>query len=82
MQALDPKLIATGEFRAEEIVEDNESSDDGQIEIQENNINIENLKLHASNVKECVVSVLKIGLACSAELPGDRMNMMIRDPME
>ncbi|OAY38521.2 putative receptor-like protein kinase At3g47110 [Manihot esculenta] len=75
MQALDPKLIATGEFRAEEIVEDNESSDDGQIEIQENNINIENLKLHASNVKECVVSVLKIGLACSAELPGDRMNM-------
>ncbi|XP_057990697.1 putative receptor-like protein kinase At3g47110 [Hevea brasiliensis] len=74
MQLLDSKLIATGDVRAEEIVEDNES-DDGQNEIQENNVNIENLKLQGSNVQKCVVSVLKIGLACSAELPGDRMNM-------
>ncbi|XP_057990712.1 putative receptor-like protein kinase At3g47110 [Hevea brasiliensis] len=74
MQVLDPKLIATGEVGAEEIVEDNDS-DDGQREIQENNVNIENLKLQGSNVQKCVVSVLKIGLACSVELPGDRMNM-------
>ncbi|XP_057998003.1 putative receptor-like protein kinase At3g47110 [Hevea brasiliensis] len=74
MQLLDPKLIATGEIRAEEIVEDNKS-DDGQNEIQENNVNIENLKLQGSNVQKCVVLVLKIELACSAELPADRMNM-------
>ncbi|XP_057990724.1 putative receptor-like protein kinase At3g47110 [Hevea brasiliensis] len=74
MQLLDPKLIATGEIRAEEIVEDNKS-DDGQNEIQENNVNIENLKLQGSNVQKCVVLVLKIELACSAELPGDRLNM-------
>ncbi|KAJ9160281.1 hypothetical protein P3X46_025695 [Hevea brasiliensis] len=74
MQLLDPKLIATGEVRAEEIVEDNES-DDRQNEIQENKVNIENLKLQGSNVQKCVESVLEIGLACSAELPGNRMNM-------
>ncbi|XP_057990699.1 putative receptor-like protein kinase At3g47110 [Hevea brasiliensis] len=75
MQVLDPKLIATGEVGAEEFVEDNES-DDGQIEIRENNVNMENMKLQGSNVQKCVVSVLKIGVACSAELPGDRMNMI------
>ncbi|KAJ9160279.1 hypothetical protein P3X46_025693 [Hevea brasiliensis] len=76
MQVLDPKLIATGEVGAEEFVEDNENeSDDGQTEIQENNVNVENMKLQGSNVQKCVVSVLKIGLACSAKLPGDRMNM-------
>ncbi|XP_057990711.1 putative receptor-like protein kinase At3g47110 [Hevea brasiliensis] len=75
MQVLDPKLIATGEVGAEEFVEDNES-DDGQTEIRENNVNMENMKLQGSNVQKCVVSVLKIGVACSAELPGDRMNMI------
>ncbi|XP_057990696.1 probable LRR receptor-like serine/threonine-protein kinase At3g47570 [Hevea brasiliensis] len=74
MQVLDLKLIAIEEVGVEEIIEDNES-DDGQLEIQENNVNTERLKLQGSNVQKCVVSVLNIGLACSVELPSDRMNM-------
>ncbi|XP_057998008.1 putative receptor-like protein kinase At3g47110 [Hevea brasiliensis] len=73
MQVLDPKLIATGEVGAKEIVEGKEG-DDGQTEIEENNFDVENLKSPGSNM-QIVVSVLKIGLACSAEQPGDRMNM-------
>ncbi|XP_057990710.1 LRR receptor-like serine/threonine-protein kinase EFR [Hevea brasiliensis] len=73
MQVLDPKLIATGEVGAKEIVEGKEG-DDGQTEIKENNFDVENLKSPGSNM-QIVVSVLKIGLACSAEQPGDRMNM-------
>lgn len=61
-------------MEVEEIVEDN-GSDDDQTEIQESDVN-ENLRLlPGSNVKECAVSVLEIGLASSAELPKDRMNM-------
>ncbi|XP_057998006.1 LRR receptor-like serine/threonine-protein kinase EFR [Hevea brasiliensis] len=74
IQVLDHKLIATGDVGAEEIVEDNES-DDGQTEIQECNFKIENLRLEGCDVQKWIVSVLKIGLACSVELPGDRMNM-------
>ncbi|KAJ9160278.1 hypothetical protein P3X46_025692 [Hevea brasiliensis] len=73
MQVLDPKLIATREVGAKEIVEGKES-DDGQTEIEEHNFDVENLISPGSNM-QIVVSVLKIGLACSAEQPGDRMNM-------
>lgn len=74
LQVLDPMLIASGEVGAAEIVEDNERDDD-HTEIQETRINVENLRQERGNVQKCIVSVLEIGLACSAELPGDRMNM-------
>ncbi|XP_057990725.1 putative receptor-like protein kinase At3g47110 [Hevea brasiliensis] len=69
------EVFRDGEVGVEEFVEDNETDDD-QTEIQENNVNMENMKLQGSNVQKCAGSVLKIGLACSAELSGDRMNMI------
>ncbi|XP_012091060.1 putative receptor-like protein kinase At3g47110 [Jatropha curcas] len=38
-------------------------------------ITIESLRVEGGSVKNCLVSVLKIGVACSEELPEDRMNM-------
>ena len=71
VQVVDPVLITAGELGAAETAEEN---DIYQAEIQEDNVNIEDLRLGES-AKECLVLVLKIGLACSLELPGNRMNM-------
>ena len=71
-QVVDPLLIAAGELGAAETTEENGIYD---AQIQEDNINIEDLSLEGGNAQKFLVSVLKIGLACSSELPGNRMKM-------
>ncbi|XP_057990719.1 putative receptor-like protein kinase At3g47110 [Hevea brasiliensis] len=78
MQVVDPVLLTTGELgtptNMAENMDDNDI-DDTQIEIQEHDFSIENLGSKGEDVKKCVVLVLELGLACSVEVPGDRMNM-------
>ncbi|PON42467.1 Tyrosine-protein kinase [Trema orientale] len=45
-----------------------------EIDLEEGNINIENPDQISTHLQKCLASVLKIGLACSAESPNERIN--------
>lgn len=54
------------------------NSNNGGTEIEEeggNNTSLENPNQMSSTLQECLVSVLKVGLACSEDSPNERMNM-------
>ncbi|KAJ9160296.1 hypothetical protein P3X46_025710 [Hevea brasiliensis] len=60
MQVVDPTLFAPGEVGAATAAAAENMDGDESIE---------------DSVQECVVSILQIGVACSVEVPQDRMNM-------
>ncbi|KDP44811.1 hypothetical protein JCGZ_01311 [Jatropha curcas] len=67
-QVLDPILFTAGDMGTAT----NNTCENAEDEIQES---IENLRVEGGNVEKCIVSVLKIGVSCAAELPEDRMKM-------
>ncbi|XP_037494677.1 putative receptor-like protein kinase At3g47110 [Jatropha curcas] len=67
-QVLDPILFTAGDMGTAT----NNTYENAGDEIQES---IENLRVEGGNVEKCIVSVLKIGVSCAAELPEDRMKM-------
>ena len=69
---VDPILIAAEGESAREVaaVGEEENADNDEIEVEENDG-----ETGIDLVQKCIVSVLKIGLACSAELPRERMVM-------
>lgn len=52
-----------------------ETAGGSAIDIEETNMNFEDLDQTSTDLKNCLVSVLKIGLACSNDSPKERMNM-------
>uniref|UniRef100_A0A2N9H9J9 Protein kinase domain-containing protein n=1 Tax=Fagus sylvatica TaxID=28930 RepID=A0A2N9H9J9_FAGSY len=55
---------------------DNDDNDDhNNIEAEEENNHIENLSRMNANMHNCLLSVFKVGLACSMESPKERINM-------
>ena len=52
-----------------------EDNNENEIEADEETHGIVNQCQMDANVHKCLVSVLEIGLACSAESPKERMNM-------
>uniref|UniRef100_A0A2N9EXM1 Protein kinase domain-containing protein n=1 Tax=Fagus sylvatica TaxID=28930 RepID=A0A2N9EXM1_FAGSY len=77
VQIVDPNL-STREVEetapATEI--DNDDNDDhNNIEAEEENNHIENLSRMNANMHNCLLSVFKVGLACSMESPRERINM-------
>ena len=52
-----------------------EDNNENEIQADEETLDIVNLCQIDANVHKCLVSVLQIGLACSMELPKERMNM-------
>ncbi|KDP44807.1 hypothetical protein JCGZ_01307 [Jatropha curcas] len=70
-QVMDPILFPAGNTG----IASNSVDDNDEENIQKCNISIENLRVEEGNLEKCIVSVLKIGVACSEELPEDRMNM-------
>ena len=77
VQIVDPNLLM-GEVNELAIaIEENGYNNDGQsdIEIAEERVHIQNSRQMNYNIQKCLLSVFKIGLACSLELPKERMNM-------
>ena len=52
-----------------------ENNNENEIQADKETHGIVNLCQIDANVHKCLVSVLEIGLACSVELPKERMNM-------
>ena len=75
VQIVDPN-ISTREVDETETEEDNHDNyDHKDPEAEEGKNHIENLHQMNANMHKCLFSVFKIGLACSLELPQERMNM-------
>ena len=81
VQIVDPNL-STREVdetktktETEEDYHDNYDHSDPEAEAEEGRNHIENLHQMNANMHKCLFSVFKIGLACSLELPQERMNM-------
>ena len=75
VQIVDPN-ISTREVDETETEEDNHDNyDHKDPEVEEGKNHIENLHQMNANMHKCLFSVFKIGLACSLELPQERMNM-------
>ena len=75
VQIVDPNLSTreVDETATEEDSHDNYDHTDPEAEEGKNHI--ENLHQMNANMHKCLFSVFKIGLACSLELPQERMNM-------
>ena len=77
VQIVDPNLstrkVDETEIETEEDNHDNYDQKDPEAE--EGRHHIENLHQMNANMHKCLLSVFKIGLACSLELPQERMNM-------
>ncbi|KAM7513357.1 hypothetical protein LguiB_012232 [Lonicera macranthoides] len=54
---------------------EDEKEDDDEIEVHKVNKITESSHSGIDNIKKCIVSVIKIGLACSVESPKERMRM-------
>ena len=75
-QIVDPN-ISTREVDETETEEDNHDNyDHKDLEVEEGKNHVENLHQMNANMDKCLFSVFKIGLACSLELPQERMNMV------
>nr|POF10788.1 putative lrr receptor-like serine/threonine-protein kinase [Quercus suber] len=75
VQIVDPNP-STREVDETETEEDNHDNyDHKDPEAEEGKNHIENLHQMNANMHKCLFSVFKIGLACSLELPQERMNM-------
>ena len=76
VQIVDPNLSTreVDETATEEDSHDNYDHTDPEAEEGKNHI--ENLHQMNANMHKCLFSVFKIGLACSFELPQERMNMV------
>jgi serine/threonine protein kinase len=72
MQIVDPNLL-TREVAAEE--DDYNNDDHNDIEAVEERVLMENLSQINSNVQKCLLSIFKVGLACSLATPNERMKM-------
>ena len=73
VQIVDPNLSTR---KVDETEEDNHDNyDQKDPEAEEGRHHIENLHQMNANMHKCLLSVFKIGLACSLELPQGRMNM-------
>ncbi|KAM7528954.1 hypothetical protein LguiB_032364 [Lonicera macranthoides] len=71
MQIVDQVLLATGETEATTVEEEREGVD--EIEAEQHTINTGRLFSGKAKLQKCIVVVLEIGLACSAESPKERM---------
>lgn len=56
-------------------VKNNYKSGEIEIDIEERNISFEDKSRISTNLRKCLVPVLRIGLACSKDSPNDRMNI-------
>ena len=75
VQIVDPN-ISTREVDETETEEDNHDNyDHKDPEVEEGKNHIENLRQMNANMHKCLLSVFKIGHACSLESPQERMNM-------
>ena len=77
VQIVDPNLL-TIEVEDLEVAtkEDDYNNDDhNDIEAVEKRVLIENLSQMNSNVQKCLLSIFKVGLACSLAAPNERMKM-------
>lgn len=74
-QIVDPSLLSSEVTEVEGTAATRLQSedDDVNIEAQQEINNIGNLSLMDDKTKACLISILKIGLACSMESPKDRM---------
>lgn len=72
MQIVDPSLLSS-EVEGTAATRLQSEDDDINIEAQQEINNIGNLSLMDDRTKACLISILKIGLACSMESPKDRM---------
>ncbi|XP_061999525.1 probable LRR receptor-like serine/threonine-protein kinase At3g47570 [Rosa rugosa] len=72
VQIVDPALLDETATAATENEVTNTSRYNNEIEIEEQNTDSENLNAYLWN---CIFPILKIGLACSEELPRNRMSM-------
>ena len=76
MQIVDQTLLATGEAEetgAANVEEEGEGVD--EIEVEQYTINTRSLLPGSDKLQKCIIAVLKIGLACSAESPKERMGI-------
>ncbi|KAM7469614.1 hypothetical protein LguiA_007797 [Lonicera macranthoides] len=76
MQIVDQTLLVIGE--AEEIeaaIVEGEREAVDKIEVEQYTINTGSLHHGSDKLQKCITAVLEIGLACSAELPNQRMGM-------
>ena len=72
IQIVDPNLL-TREVATEE--DDYNNDDHNDIEVVEERVLVENLSQMNSNVQKCLLSIFKVGLACSLAAPNERMKM-------
>ncbi|KAM7459589.1 hypothetical protein LguiA_036583 [Lonicera macranthoides] len=77
MNIVDPILITEGEEETDTMAsgKEDEKEDDDEIEVHKVNKITESSHSGIDNIKKCIVSVIKIGLACSVESPKERMRM-------
>ena len=74
LQIVDPNP-STRELDETETEEDNhENYDHKDLEAEEGKNHIENLRQMNANMHKCLLSVFKVGHACSLESPQERMN--------
>ncbi|GLT64190.1 hypothetical protein SLA2020_366980 [Shorea laevis] len=77
VQIVDPNLLKREVNELGMAIEEggHNNNDHDDIEVVEERVVIENLSQMNSNVQKCLLSIFKIGLACSLESPKERMNM-------
>ncbi|KAM7473839.1 hypothetical protein LguiB_021189 [Lonicera macranthoides] len=76
MQIVDQTLLAIGEAEETEattIEEEREAVN--EIEVEQHKTNIGSFLHGSDKLQKCIIAVLKIGLACSAESPNQRIGM-------
>ncbi|KAM7473900.1 hypothetical protein LguiB_021143 [Lonicera macranthoides] len=76
MQIVDQKLLAIGEpEETEAAIVEEEREVVNEIEVEQYTINTRSLFHGCDKLQKCIIAVLEIGLACSAESPKQRMGM-------
>ncbi|KAK4579479.1 hypothetical protein RGQ29_029232 [Quercus rubra] len=75
VQIVDPILLSREVEEKQTSTLAREDNNENEIQADEETLDIVNLCQIDANVHKCLVSVLQIGLACSMELPKERMNM-------
>ena len=77
VQIMDPNLSTreVEETAPTTKIGNDDNDDHNNIEAEEENNHIENLSRMNANMHNCLLSVFKVGLACSMESPRERINM-------
>ncbi|KAM7469585.1 hypothetical protein LguiA_007768 [Lonicera macranthoides] len=76
MKIVDQTLLAIGEAeKTEAIIVEEEREVVNEIEVEQYTINTGILLPRSDKLQKCIIAVLEIGLACSAESPNQRMGM-------